>query len=86
MTRLPPARGMMLVEPKFPGPDKVQPPGPSWDRAFLAPALAGRADALVTGDGDLLALAPAFPVPITSPAALRERLNGPASPNPLTSA
>ncbi|MCP5372161.1 MAG: putative toxin-antitoxin system toxin component, PIN family [Hyphomicrobiales bacterium] len=44
------------------------------DRPFLALALAARADALVTGDGDLLDLAGAFPVPILTPAALRERL------------
>ena len=50
------------------------------DRAFLALASAGRADALVTGDGDLLALAPVFPIPIISPATLRERLSDPASP------
>lgn len=50
------------------------------DRAFLAPASTGRADALVTGDGDLPALAPAFPIPILSPATLREHLSDPASP------
>ena len=50
------------------------------DRAFLALASAGRADALVTGDGDLLALAPVFPIPIISPATLREHLGDPASP------
>ena len=49
------------------------------DRIFLALALAGRVDALVTGDGDLLALAPRFPIPIVSPATFRERLNDPAS-------
>ena len=46
-----------------------------FDRPFLELALAGRADALVTGDADLLALAAAFPVPILSPAAFRERLS-----------
>lgn len=50
------------------------------DHAFLALASAGRADALVTGDGDLLALALAFPIPILSPAALREHLSDPVSP------
>lgn len=43
------------------------------DRIFLELALAGHADALVTGDEDLLALAPTFPVPILSPAAFAER-------------
>ncbi len=43
-----------------------------FDRPFLELALAGRADALLTGDGDLLALAPEFPVPILTPAAARQ--------------
>lgn len=46
----------------------------SFDRPFLELALAGRADALVTGDADLLVLADSFTVPILTPAALRERL------------
>lgn len=45
-----------------------------FDRPFLALALAAKADALVTGDKDLLALSGAFAVPILTPAALRERL------------
>ena len=45
-----------------------------FDRPFLKLALAARADALVTGDKDLLALAEVFSVPILRPAALRERL------------
>ena len=44
------------------------------DRPFLELAIAGNADALVTGDNDLLALAPEFPVPIITPRQLRERL------------
>ena len=39
-----------------------------FDRAFLELALAGRADALVTGDKDLLVLAGEFQVPIVAPA------------------
>lgn len=46
-----------------------------FDRMFLELALAGRADALVTGDADILALAKVFSVPILSPAAFRERLS-----------
>ena len=46
-----------------------------FDRPFLELALAGRADALVTGDADLLALAKDFSVPIVSPAAFKERLS-----------
>ena len=45
-----------------------------FDRPFLELALAGRADALVTGDDDILALAKAFSVPILSPAMFREWL------------
>ena len=44
------------------------------DRPFLELALAGNADALVTGDNDLLVLAADFPVPIITPRELRERL------------
>lgn len=47
-----------------------------FDRPFLELALAGRADALVTGDGDLLALAKDFPVSILTPAAARHRFFG----------
>lgn len=47
-----------------------------FDRPFLELALSGRADALATGDGDLLALAPVFPVPILTPAALKHLLHG----------
>ncbi|MBM3556171.1 MAG: putative toxin-antitoxin system toxin component, PIN family [Alphaproteobacteria bacterium] len=47
------------------------------DRPFLALARAGRADALVTGDKDLLALEGRFDIPILTPAALRVRLGPP---------
>lgn len=47
-----------------------------FDRIFLEVALAGRADALVTGDKDLLAIAPDFPVPILTPQAFAGRLPG----------
>ena len=46
-----------------------------FDRPFLELALAGRADVLVTGDADLLALAKDFSVPIVSPAAFKDRLS-----------
>lgn len=39
-----------------------------FDRPFLELAVAGRADALVTGDKDFHSLAPAFPIPILTPA------------------
>lgn len=42
------------------------------DRPFLELALAGRAEMLITGDRDLLALASTFPVPILSPNAARD--------------
>lgn len=43
------------------------------DRPFLELALGDRADALVTGDNDLLALAPVFAIPILTPHAARCR-------------
>ena len=46
-----------------------------FDRPFLELALAGQADALVTGDADLLAIAKDFSVPIVSPAAFKDRLS-----------
>ena len=46
------------------------------DRPFLELALSAGADALVTGDDDLLALAPVFPVPIITPRALRDLVEG----------
>jgi uncharacterized protein len=42
------------------------------DRPFLKLAKAGKADALVTGDKALLALAGEFEIPILTPAAFRE--------------
>ncbi len=47
-----------------------------FDRPFLELALAGRAEALVTGDRDLLALAGLFPIPILTPAEMKGRLAG----------
>ena len=45
------------------------------DKPFLELAIAGNADALVTGDNDLLALTTEFPVPIITPSELREWLS-----------
>lgn len=47
-----------------------------FDRPFLILAIAGRADILVTGDRDLLALAADFPVLILTPGVLRARFPG----------
>ena len=47
-----------------------------FDRPFLELALAAQADALITGDKDLLVLAEVFQVPILAPAAFRIRLRG----------
>jgi putative PIN family toxin of toxin-antitoxin system len=61
-------------------PDRITVPDcrdPS-DRPFLELAVAARADALITGDGDLLALAKVFVVPILPPAAFRDRMQGKA--------
>ena len=44
------------------------------DRPFLELAMAARADALVTGDNDLLTLAEVFAVPIITPTELMARL------------
>ena len=46
-----------------------------FDKPFLELALTAKADALITGDKDLLILAETFPVPILTPAAFRERIN-----------
>ena len=45
------------------------------DRPFLELALVGHADALGTGDRDLLAVAPLFSVPILTPAELQGRVS-----------
>ena len=45
-----------------------------FDRSFLELALAAQADALVTGDKDLLAMAQTFAVPILTPRAFHKRL------------
>ena len=47
------------------------------DRPFLELALAGEADALATGDKDLLALADALPIPIVTPTAALATLPAP---------
>ncbi len=44
------------------------------DRAFLRLAYAARADALVTGDADLLSIAARSRIPILAPEALKRRL------------
>ena len=45
------------------------------DRMFLELAAAANADALVTGDGDLLALGTTFATPILTPAAMKAQLD-----------
>ena len=52
-----------------------------FDRPFLELALAAEADALLTGDKDLLELAGRFPVPILAPAVFRRRLGSDSSAN-----
>lgn len=53
-----------------------------FDRPFLALALSAKADALITGDNDLLVMADTVPVPILTPARFRERMTkGDASLN-----
>ena len=43
-----------------------------FDHAFLELALSAEADALITGDNDLLALTEVFPVPILTPRSFRD--------------
>ena len=45
------------------------------DRPFLELAVAGRADALVTGDANIQVLTEVFAVPILSPATFRRRFS-----------
>ncbi len=45
-----------------------------FDRPFMELAIAGRADALVTGDAGLQVLADVFTVPILTPAGLKRQL------------
>ncbi len=59
-----------------------------FDRPFLELALTAKADALITGDKDLLDLSETFAILILSPAAFRARLDHPAggghsSPKPF---
>lgn len=62
---------MVVIAPPPPVPECRDPN----DRRFLELALAAAADALVTGDRDLLTLQAVFPIPIITPAELRSRLN-----------
>ena len=50
------------------------------DRIFLELAVSVSADALVTGDGDLLALAPVLDMPVLTPTAFKDALDMTASP------
>lgn len=66
---LPWCRAVRVVEPPA-VPDCRDPA----DRPFLALAVVGEADAVVSGDGGLTDLASVFPIPILDPASLRKRL------------
>ena len=57
-------------------PPEVPPCRDAHDRIFLELALMANADALVTGDKDLLALADSFQIPILEPATVKEQLLG----------
>lgn len=56
-------------------PTEIPPCRDPFDRPFLELALAAQADALVTGDKDLLAMGQTFAVPILTPRAFRKRLH-----------
>ena len=57
-------------------PPEVPPCRDVHDQIFLELALTANADALVTGDKDLLALADSFQIPILEPATVKEQLLG----------
>ncbi|MBT3358794.1 MAG: putative toxin-antitoxin system toxin component, PIN family [Rhodospirillales bacterium] len=59
-----------------PNPTKVPDCRDPFDRPFLELALTAKADALITGDKDLLVLADEFSVPIITPAAFKEGMDG----------
>ncbi len=59
---------------KLPNPPEVPDCRDPFDKPFLELALAAKADALVTGDNDLLTLTEVFSVPILTPAAFQDRL------------
>jgi putative PIN family toxin of toxin-antitoxin system len=69
---LPYAETVVLADP-WPSVPRCRDPK---DRVFLALASAAAADALVTGDSDLLSLAPRFELPILSPDRFRELQGG----------
>ena len=58
----------------IPNPPEVPDCRDPLDRPFFKLALAAHADALVTGDKDLLALASVFSIPILTPREYRDRL------------
>lgn len=66
-----------VPKPAAPSPIAVRDPSDRW---VLATAVAGAADVLVTGDGDLLAIKSEAPIPILDPRAFWDLLRaGPTS-------
>jgi uncharacterized protein len=63
--------------PKAPAAGTLRDPDDAW---VLASAVAGRADVLVSGDGDLLAVGDRAPLPIVSPRTLWNMIAGQAPP------
>ncbi|MBK9169134.1 MAG: putative toxin-antitoxin system toxin component, PIN family [Bryobacterales bacterium] len=61
----------VIAKPSVPSDIPVRDPDDRW---ILASAVAGRADVLVTGDQDLLAIADQAPLAILSPRSLWDRL------------
>jgi putative PIN family toxin of toxin-antitoxin system len=55
---------VVIPRPKSPGPVRLRDSSDEW---ILASALAGRADVIVSGDGDLLVLGDTGPVAVLSP-------------------
>lgn len=60
---------------KVPAKTKVPDCRDPFDQPFLALAIAAKADALVTGDKDLLDLSGSFKIPLLTPAAFKERFD-----------
>jgi uncharacterized protein len=67
----------VIPKPKNPGPIRLRDPSDEW---VVASALAGRADVIVSGDGDLLVLGDAGPVPVLSPRQFWDWLQSSAKP------
>ena len=67
----------VVPRPRSPGPVRLRDSSDEW---ILASAIAGRADVIVSGDGDLLTLGRTGPVPVLSPRQFWDSLQPAAKP------